>query len=175
MLSNGRELVRPRTTQTNRGQLRNYKCLRMCAVVVALAIVAGPALARTQYDGTWSVLIVTRGGACDAALRYPVAIVNGRVANAGDTPVAVQGRVASSGAVSVTLQAAGQWASGSGRLNKTSGSGMWRGQGTRGFCQGTWQAQRRSYGAETMESSVPRYYNYSAQPRTVRSPPIYGR
>ncbi len=158
---------------SNRGELRSFTATAALAVgrllrysaqsvlVFTLIALAGPAFARTAYDGTWSVLIVTRSGACDPALRYPVAIANGRVLNAGDTPAAVQGRVAPSGAVSVTLQSGGQWASGSGRLKKNSGSGVWRGQGTRGFCQGTWQAVRRGYGAEATERGAPSYYGYA--------------
>src|SRR6476661_8161640 len=52
------------------------------------------------------------------------------------------------GAVSVAVQAGGQSASGSGHLNLARGSGVWRGQGSAGACQGTWVAQRVGGGAQ---------------------------
>jgi hypothetical protein len=121
------------------------------------------AFARSNFDGDWSVVIQTRDGACIPTLRYPVAISNGIVGNAGDTPATVQGRVAPTGAVRVTVQAGGSWASGSGRLTATGGGGTWRGEGTSGLCAGTWQAERRSYGTQVMQGRAP-IYNYAPQP-----------
>jgi hypothetical protein len=92
-------------------------------LVVALSA-ASPSLARSNFDGDWSVVIETRGGACMPTLRYPVAISDGIVANGGETPATIQGRVAPNGAVRVTVQSGGSWASGSGRLTTTSGSGV---------------------------------------------------
>ena len=103
---------------------------------------AGTALARTSYDGNWSVLIVTHSGACERALRYPVQISNGNVLSEGGS-ASLQGRVAPSGAVRVSVSADSQWAAGSGRLSHDHGSGQWRGQGSAGICAGTWQADRR--------------------------------
>lgn len=73
-------------------------------LVLASLGVTSPALARSNFDGDWSVVIETRGGACVPTLRYPLAITNGIVTNSGDSPAAVQGRVAPSGAVRVTVQ-----------------------------------------------------------------------
>src|SRR5215470_2437922 len=103
-----------------------------------------PSLARNSFDGAWSVVVVTRAGNCTPSVRLPVAITNGSVTGGGDASVA--GRVAPSGAVRVTVQSGGSSASGSGHLGTTSGSGVWRGQGSKGLCQGTWQAERRGYG-----------------------------
>ena len=121
--------------------------LRMTALAgaVALAGIAAAsdaAGARTSYDGTWSVVIVTRSGSCDRALRYQVQISNGYVLNEQGS-VNLQGRVAPSGAVRVSVSAGGQWADGSGRLSRGYGSGQWRGQGSAGTCTGVWQAERR--------------------------------
>jgi hypothetical protein len=98
----------------------------------------------TKFDGSWSVLIQTRSGACDSSYRYGVEISNGQVLNAGGEPVALSGRVAPNGTVSVSVAAGDQQAVGSGRLSATSGGGIWRGQGSRGVCSGTWEAERRS-------------------------------
>jgi hypothetical protein len=144
---------------TNRSPLR--VCLPSCALVVISIGIASPALARSNFDGDWSVVVETRSGACTPTLRYPIAISNGVVNNAGGTPAAVTGRVTPNGAVRVTVQSGGSWASGSGHLSATSGTGVWRGQGTSGLCLGTWQAERRSSGAQVMGRGAP-IYNYNS-------------
>lgn len=105
--------------------------------------IAAPALARTVYDGPWSIVITTRGGACEPSIRYGVDISNGQIINPAAGTADVQGRVTPRGAVSVTLRSGGAWAVGSGRLGRLAGGGVWRGQGSSGLCDGTWAAQRR--------------------------------
>jgi hypothetical protein len=115
------------------------------AGALACAGMVGPAataLARTSYDGTWSVLIVTRSGECERAVRYEVQIDNGNVFADGGS-ASLQGRVAPSGAVRVSVSSGNQRAEGSGRLSRDTGGGQWRGQGSEGLCAGTWQANRR--------------------------------
>ena len=113
-------------------------------LVVAFAWIAVPAtaFAHTVYDGDWSVLIFTRGGACEPSVRYGVQIADGMVINGGGIAT-VQGRVTRSGTVSVIVRSGNQWANGSGRLGRNRGGGAWRGQGTSGACRGTWVAERR--------------------------------
>ena len=138
----------------------------MCLVAGFGATTAVPAIARSgymapsEYDGDWSVLIQTQSGACDPAIRYGVEITNGVVTSPNSGPATVQGRVSRRGGVSVSVRSGPQWANGSGRLARTYGSGIWQGQGTIGACYGTWQAQRRSYGAAANAARAPRYYNY---------------
>ena len=103
--------------------------------------IAGTAFARTAYDGDWSVLIATNSGACGPSYRYGVQISDGIVIYEGGM-VTMQGRVTPKGAVKVTVQSGGQWANGYGRLTKSRGGGVWRGQGTSGSCAGTWVAER---------------------------------
>jgi hypothetical protein len=103
----------------------------------------GTALARASYDGTWSVLVITKSGACDPAYRYGIRISNGYVVPEGGVSADLEGRVAHNGAVRVSVSAGGQRADGFGRLYRESGSGLWRGQGPAGTCTGTWQAERR--------------------------------
>ncbi len=125
------------------------------AAAVAIVAGAGPAFARSPYDGNWSVQILTRSGACEPAIRYGVAIIDGRVRNAGGTPAEVDGRVSPSGAVSVSVQSGDAWATGSGRLRANQGGGLWRGRGASGLCEGTWVAERRNAAGE--ESGAPAY------------------
>jgi hypothetical protein len=107
---------------------------------MAGTIVASTAsFAVPRYDGLWSVSIVTEKGDCDRGYRYPVRISNGTLANAGDTMFTITGKVAGTGAVTVTVNAAGRSATGSGRLAGNIGTGSWSG----GACSGSWTAERR--------------------------------
>jgi hypothetical protein len=116
--------------------------IQTCVLLLTCFGFTSSSLARTGFDGAWSVVVVTRAGACTPTLRYPVAITNGIVTNGGESPAVVTGRVAPTGAVRVTVQSGGSWASGSGHLSTTSGGGVWRGQGSSGLCQGTWHMNR---------------------------------
>jgi hypothetical protein len=112
------------------------------AALTLLATVSAPASARSNYDGKWSVLIVTHKGSCDRAYRYPVKIDNGSVGYAGDSSFTVSGKVGENGAVIVKVARGSQSANGQGKLSATDGSGMWIAGS--GECSGTWTAERRS-------------------------------
>ena len=118
----------------------NLRNVALWAAIAAFAsVVAGPAGSAPNYDGVWSVVIVTEKGACDRAYRYPIRIRNGAVLNEGSSPATINGKVPSTGAVTVTVNAGSQSATGSGRLSATTGAGSWKG----GECSGSWQAERR--------------------------------
>jgi len=154
------EMTGARAPSTKRRMFELSRWLRshLQTSVLALACVAaaGPAFAAGAYDGNWSVMIATTGGACDPSLRYPVAITNGMVVDGGQGAATVQGRVTPRGAVRVSVQSGNQWANGSGHLGANRGSGVWRGQGSAGACQGTWVAMRRS-GAYAEQPGAPVY------------------
>jgi hypothetical protein len=95
-----------------------------------------------NFDGAWSVLIVTEKGTCDRAYRYPIKIAHGTVDYAGSASFTVTGKVGSNGAVTVTVSRGNQSANGTGRMSTTDGSGRWQTAG--GECSGTWSAERRS-------------------------------
>ena len=117
--------------------------IRACVLaMVCGAFVASAALARSPYDGGWSVVFYTRSGACDATYRTGVIIQNG-VIYAETGGINFSGQVSSNGAVRASVSAGGQYASGAGRLGRYSGGGVWQGQGSRGACSGTWTADRR--------------------------------
>ena len=109
----------------------------------ASALMPAQAAARTNFDGNWSVLIVTRSGPCDQAYRYGLSIRDGRVSYEGSAPVNVAGSVANNGLVKVRVWAGSQSADGAGRLAGDAGGGSWRGGGSSGSCSGTWSAERR--------------------------------
>jgi hypothetical protein len=113
------------------------------AILAASALPASaPASARSNYDGQWSVLIVTQKGTCDRAYRYPVKIDNGSVGYAGEASFNVSGKVGANGAIVVTVSKGDKSAKGTGRMSSTDGSGIWTAGS--GECSGTWTAERRS-------------------------------
>ena len=109
------------------------------AALMAIPVLA-PAQAKTNFDGNWSVVIITEKGSCDRSYRYPVKINDGTVGYAGEASFDVSGRVGPNGKVTVSVSRGERKASGSGQLTATSGGGSWTG----GECSGTWQAERRS-------------------------------
>jgi hypothetical protein len=119
----------------------------LAAVLVAVpfwtasAAPAAPGVA--QFDGTWSVSIVTDSGSCDRGYRYALHIANGRIFY--DNPsFNVNGQVNARGQVSVTVSAGGQSASGIGRLSRDYGTGTWIGRSASDQCSGHWEAERRA-------------------------------
>lgn len=102
--------------------------------------------ARTPYDGSWSVLIVTTRGDCDRAYRYGVTIANGHILYDGGG-VNLYGRVSGRGAVRVTVTSSNARANGTGRLTRSAGRGGWTGISGQSRCSGYWQASR-SYAAQ---------------------------
>lgn len=161
-----RSAIRPFAPDAGKRTGRHFLKLFVLAVIASAA--SAPVLARTPYDGNWSVVIVTRSGACEPTTRYGLEIVNGTVIGPGGSGTEVQGRVSRAGTVSVSVRAQGQWASGSGRLGGSRGSGRWHGQGTSGSCAGTWAAQRVGF-APRAESGAP-VSNYAP-----RAAPVWGR
>ena len=117
--------------------------LTAVAMLAAATVPAGSAPAgKPNFDGAWSVLIVTEKGTCDRAYRYPIKIANGTVDYAGSASFTVTGKVGTNGAVTVTVARGNQSASGSGRMSETDGTGRWQTAG--GECSGIWTAERRS-------------------------------
>ena len=124
-------------------QQNRIRILAAGALALSVAAVLGaasPATSAPNYDGLWSVVIVTEKGTCDRAYRYPIRIAHGSVLNAGDSVVNISGKVGGNGTLTVTVSHGNKSATGSGRLSGTAGAGSWKG----GDCAGTWEAERRS-------------------------------
>jgi len=98
---------------------------------------------RMNFDGPWSVVVVTDYGSCDRAYRYGVQIMNGQVFYRGGAGVNIFGRVTPRGQVSVQVQQGNQQAMGTGQLTEDSGGGQWRGASPDRQCGGHWIAERR--------------------------------
>jgi hypothetical protein len=115
----------------------------LAGLMVAATLAPAHAAARTNFDGNWSVLIVTDSGPCDRGYRYGLSIRNGRVFYEGSAAVNVDGQVSPNGFVQVRVWAGSQSANGAGRLSNNYGSGTWRGAGSSSSCAGSWTAERR--------------------------------
>ena len=125
-----------------KSQNRNFSRAAWALIAVSFAgalSAATPAIATANYDGLWSVVIVTEKGSCDRAYRYPVRISNGAVQNDGPSLINVSGKVGGNGAVTVMVSAGDKSATGTGKLSGKAGGGKWSGAG----CGGSWEAERR--------------------------------
>jgi hypothetical protein len=97
-----------------------------------------------NFDGRWSVVIITDAGTCDRAYRYGVRISGGRILYEGDSAAVINGQVDARGNVVVNLRYGQSSASGSGHLTESDGEGRWQGASTSSSCSGRWEAERRS-------------------------------
>ena len=113
------------------------------SAALAAALVS-PAMAG-DFDGTWSVQLVTESGLCDAQYSYTLAVRDGQVrpiANASSGSATVTGRVDAGGGVGLNVATAAANGTASGRLQTRSGTGTWRVSG--GLCTGRWMAKRHT-------------------------------
>jgi hypothetical protein len=119
------------------------------SVIVAVVLLAASvwirtvALASTAYDGVWSVSIITDKGTCDRGYRYALHITNG-VVSYDDPSFNVSGQVNARGDVKVMIGFGQSVASGTGRLSRDYGQGVWSGRSPSSQCSGHWEAERRS-------------------------------
>jgi hypothetical protein len=119
----------------------------------ALAALAGLTLAvlpladrpaqAAEFDGRWSVVVVTEQGTCDRAFRYEVKVERGRVDYVGDAAIDFAGKISPAGAVHVDLGKGQAAARAVGKLRRNDGSGTWTGKSASGTCSGRWEAERR--------------------------------
>ena len=109
------------------------------------ALVAGTTLATLpaqagNYDGTWSVSVVTEQGSCDA-YRWNLGIAGGRIDERGLLAQAT-GKVDPRGMVHVTFTRGSDQLAASGVLTGLDGSGSWNLPSRQ--CSGHWKAEKRS-------------------------------
>jgi hypothetical protein len=99
--------------------------------VAAGCLAATGAFAQSaQYDGNWSVLVLTERGECNSVYRLPIIIESGQARYGGPWKVTVSGSVAASGAVRGSIGASGASVNVSGRLAGAAGSGTWTSGGS---------------------------------------------
>jgi hypothetical protein len=116
----------------------------MALFAIALVSSASRAPAASNFDGQWSVVIITEAGNCDRAYRYPVKVMNGEMKYEGEAGITLTGRIDASGRLNATVQRGEQSATGSGRLSSSSGAGTWTGKSATTACNGRWEAEKRA-------------------------------
>lgn len=99
------------------------------------AATAGP----NDFNGRWSVRLVTDSGVCDQSYTAVLAVQNGQVRDGGGDAT-VTGAVSPAGSVSIGIRKGAASGTASGHLRGGSGSGTWQ---AAGLCSGRWTAQRR--------------------------------
>ena len=97
--------------------------LFIAAIALGAAYAPAHAAARSNFDGNWSVLIVTSSGPCDPSYRFGLSIRNGDIFYNGSGPVNLNGRVSGNGSVRVQVSAGAQSAC---RVTTAEGSGVVR-------------------------------------------------
>lgn len=118
-----------------------FAALALLTTSVAPAA-AGLMVVAKNYDGGWSVLVVTEKGTCDRSYRYPVRIESGAVGSVDSTSSNLTGQVGVNGFVTVTMSHGDTSATGIGHMSDHDGAGTWT--AASGGCSGTWTAERRS-------------------------------
>ena len=119
-------------------------------VLAAGALLSAQALAEpADYNGTWSVQLVSESGSCDRSASYTIAVEDGRVRylpSGNEARISVSGQVGPGGSVTIGVRQGLGSADASGRLGAGSGSGTWKVSML--GCSGRWTAQRRTSTAQ---------------------------
>jgi len=121
--------------------------IRLVTSLTAVCLVLGnsdSAEARSYrsdaFDGSWHLIFETRSGSCDSSYDFDVNVSNGNISH--PNLVRFRGRVSRSGAVRAAVTAQDKHAAGTGRLDPTSGSGIWSGYSGTAKCTGIWNATK---------------------------------
>lgn len=115
------------------------------SLLVASAMIGGTfataqADPQDDYNGMWSVAMVTERGSCDPSYQYGIAIADGAIRGAGGPSVNLSGQVDRSGKVQVVVASGMARAGAVGKLRGNSGSGTWQLPSL--GCAGRWSAAR---------------------------------
>ncbi len=115
--------------------------IRAAMVAIAFTVISFDlAVAATPFDGQWSLTFYTRRGDCEPSYHFDIYITNGVLEH--PNLVRFKGRVNRDGEVRASVAVEDKYASGSGRMTRTSGRGSWSGYQGGVRCSGTWTAMR---------------------------------
>ena len=117
------------------------KLVPTLALAVALTLPAG-AREAGNYDGTWTVVLTTESGLCDARYSTSLAVQDGQVrpvAKTSTSSATVTGRVGPDGTVGLSVATSAASGTASGRLQAQNGAGIWQ---VSALCSGRWTAKR---------------------------------
>jgi hypothetical protein len=102
------------------------------SVIALTPLLVATASAKTPFDGTWDVAVVTKTGSCESSAHYRLTVEDGKVFGPGD----ISGHVTSDGYVRASI--GGSFANG--QLDLKSGSGRWNAASSGAPCSGRWNA-----------------------------------
>jgi CheY-like chemotaxis protein len=129
-----------------RGGLGTLARLSQVAALLGLAAAPAQSAPLSQFDGRWSVLVVTDRGDC-SIYRYGVIVDHGRARYAGTADFTINGSIAPNGTVRASISRGGNRADVQGRLGQGTGYGLWR-TAASDDCSGHWTAERRAASEE---------------------------
>ncbi|KQP10813.1 MAG: hypothetical protein Q7T93_06975 [Methylobacterium sp.] len=110
--------------------------------VSALAPLPGQARDGANFNGAWSVDLVTESGmVCDSRYSYSVSVQEGQVRLVSGQNASLSGRVGPDGTVGLSVTNGTATGAVSGRLQATSGGGTWK---VSSLCSGRWTARRHT-------------------------------
>lgn len=125
-----------------RGVIGTLTRLSPLAALLWLVVAPAQSAPLSQFDGRWSVLVVTDRGDC-SIYRYGVIVDHGQARYAGGADFIVNGSIAPNGTVRASISRGSNHADIRGRLGPGTGSGLWRSAGSYD-CSGHWTAERRT-------------------------------
>ena len=91
-----------RPARLMRGALATLACLSQVAALLGLGLVPAQSASLNQFDGRWSVLVVTDRGDC-SIYRYGLIVERGQARYAGSADFAISGSIAPNGTVRASI------------------------------------------------------------------------
>ena len=107
------------------------------AIIIGAGLWGTAALAG-NFNGRWTVRLVTDSGVCDQSYNTVISVQDGQVRGGGGD-AAVSGAVSSGGSVNISIRKGVASATASGQLRGAAGSGTWQ---AAGLCSGRWTARK---------------------------------
>jgi hypothetical protein len=123
------------------GGFSSLAAVLMGAAAISAAHAQDGFAMRLNHDGIYAVNIVTQQGSCNRDYHWMIAVSDGRVSSAGDTPMEASGQINQRGIVDLAFQRFGQVATVTGTLAMGSGSGTWSSKTMQ--CAGSWRATKQ--------------------------------
>jgi hypothetical protein len=115
--------------------------LALASAMFASALAPAVAAPRAaNYDGNYSVEVITDVGSCDKSYRWAVQVEDGKVHSAANMLMEASGRIDRTGLVQLAFHRDTQVAHVAGYMKGSTGSGTWSSPTMR--CGGRWRAER---------------------------------
>jgi hypothetical protein len=117
-------------------ETRPMKAFVRTAIIIGAGLWGTAALAG-DFNGRWTVRLVTDSGVCDQSYNTVLSVQNGHVSGGGGA--SVSGAVSSGGSVSLGIRKGVASGTASGQLRGNAGAGTWQ---AAGMCSGRWTARK---------------------------------